>query len=219
MSKLPVPEHIIDGKVLGMFPPIPILVEAKRVVGDVEEGKKIKLDEEIGRRNIVKEAVDIIDVEASKDNFVGLLHLKSDELNLPVRVEMRMNGGALDVTEEPVLDKHFGQDRPALFELVEVVDVIISPDDLINALRNDGVNPWDYLQLTVKKDKDAVVIAKSGGIGITIAKAFLPRDGFLALLNRMAKRLSVEARTYIKAYLKQTLKPTVVVGSTKSTKE
>jgi hypothetical protein len=215
-SKLPVPELILDAVKWGNHP---IFVEAKRVVTDVEAGKKIKLDEEIGRKAIVGQAESIVDSEANNDNFVGLLHLKSEELNLPVRVEMRMSGGALDATEEPTLEQHFGKDRPALFELTEVVDMITSPDDLLDTLVNAGVNPWDYLELRVKKDKDAVVIAKSGGTGITTAKAFLPKDGFLALLNRVVGRMSAEAKTYVKAYLKATLKPTVVVGSTKSTKE
>ena len=215
MAKLPVPELIIDGKEWGND--VPILVEAVRVVTNVEAGKKLKLDEEIGRKKIVDEAIRIGDLEADKDNFIGLFHLKSTELNLPVRVEMRSNGGALDITEEPTLDLHFGVDRPALFEKAEVVETITDPAELIFILGKAGVNPWDYLELKVRKDKDAVVIDKSGGRAITVAKAFLPREGFLTLLNKIAKRLSDDAKKYVREYLKASFKPTVVVGSTKST--
>jgi hypothetical protein len=217
MAKLPVPELIIDAANWGND--LPILVEAKRVVTDVEEGKKLKVDEQIGRRAIVTQTETILATEADNDNFVGLVHLKSPELNLPVRIEMRLDGGALDAAEEPILAQHFGKDRPALFELVEVVDMIASPTDLLAALTAAGVNPWDYLDLKVKKDKDAVVIEKSKGTGISTAKAFLPREGFLALLNKVSKRVSAGARDYLKAYVKQAFKPTVVVGSTKSAKE
>lgn len=110
------------------------------------------------------------------------------------------------------LDKLFGDARPELFEKAEVVDKITGPDTLIETLKKAGINPWDYLNLSVKRDMDTSLIKKTDK-GIETAEAILPKRGLLAKLPNLVKAFSEEAKLYLKEYLKLALRPTVVLGT------
>jgi len=222
MSKLPLPELIVSDK--GIPEPVPIVVDACKLVKCVGLGKKIKVAEEIQRKKVRTFAEERFDEKSAAGEYIGLISIESDKLALPVRVEWRLDTKnkkaiGLDASEGATLDGHFGIDRPSLFELCEVVDTVVDPPALIKALTDAGLNPWDYLELNVRDEKDAVVIEKSKGIGITTAKAYLPRENFIAIANRLSKlkRFTVEAAAYLAAFIKGAFKPTVVVGSTPST--
>jgi hypothetical protein len=220
-DKLPLPEWIVtaNGKNHN------IIDDAILAVDKVHMGKKIKLEEEIARKNILTSAITIAKEQADRNIFVGIIHLKNEKIPVPVRIEYRLpsNNGALDISEEPILDHHFGKDWKALFERATVIEDIIDPQALINILQAAGLNPWDYVTLGIIKDKDEIIIAHFKGDdpakkGFTTAQAFLPKEGFLNNLNKLAHLLSKAALIYIREYIDKTFKPTVIIGSTKSSK-
>jgi hypothetical protein len=205
-TKIPLPEVTVDGD--------RIVEEAGKAINAVNEGKKATVDEVTARKKIIALAGDIWAEHAGKRSFLGMIRVKHDDLSVPVRIEYRLTkSSAIDISDEPKLEHHFGKDRPALFEKVEVVKDIIDVDALINILRKASLNPWDYLDVGIKSGKDEVVIAHANGIGVNKVQAFLPREGFLSHLNKLVHLFSDEAITYIKEYIGKAFNPTVVVGS------
>ena len=167
-------------------------------------------DEKEQKNLIAKGASTLRTNMAANDKIIGKIVISPPD-QAAVRVEFRVNNGSLDINEMDKLDKLFEGARPELFEKAEIVDKITNPDDLIIALTKAGLNPWDYLDINVKKNMDKIIIDK--GIGITKAVAILPKRGLLAALPSLINRFSEEAKIYIREYLKQALKPTVVLGT------
>jgi len=146
--------------------------------------------------------------EAEKNEFTGIIRVTSNEGDT-VRCEFRMNGNsALDISQGNDLNKLFGSSRSILFQKTEVVTTITEPEKLIKEL---GPDAFDYLELRVKDGADGVVIAKSPDTVIT-EEAFLPKKEFLSNLKEIMGTLKDDAKSFLKIYLKQALKPFVVVG-------
>lgn len=144
-----------------------------------------------------------------REHFIGVVRITSKDQS-PVRVEFRLENGALNITEEANLNAIYGSSRPLLFGREKIVTEIINPLELLQELVNAGKNPFDYLDLSVKKGMDHALI-DSGHV--TTAEAILPRDGFLDTLNDIKSTMSTDAKTYTKNYLNGAVKPRVVLGT------
>jgi len=198
------PEHTITDTEDSLSKYALSALEARERVNEATADEKEQKDQ------IAKDASTLRTNMADNDNIIGKVVISPPD-QTAVRVEFRINNGSLDIDEMDKLDKLFESARPELFEKAEVVDKVTDPDELIVALTKAGLNPWDYLDINVKKNMDKIIIDK--GKGITKAEAILPLKGILAKLPTLIKNFSEEAKIYIRAYLKQALSPIVVLGT------
>ena len=196
------PESISDNDKLIQY--VKDAVEARTRKGVADK------DEKTARKDMSLLAEDIrTDALNYNGDFIGVI--KVIEKNIPAtRIEFRINNGALDVSQMDTLNELFGGLRPALFAQAKVVKEITDPDKLIDEMSSGGLNPWDYLELKVKPEKDDIV---STFKGIVTAEAILPKKGLLARLSENSNTLSRKAVDWIKVYLEKALKPTPVLGT------
>lgn len=148
-----------------------------------------------------------------EDEYVGILRIVDPTPNStmpPVRIEFRIQNGSLSVDENETLAELFGPMKPQLFEKASIVTEIHDPALLFDALKTAGHDPWAILNVSVKEGMDSLVAKLPG---VTAAEAILPKKGLLARLAEFGADLMDEAKTYIKQYLVDTLKPTVVIGT------
>ena len=128
-----------------------------------------------------------------------------------VRVEFRFKNGALSIDQEELLKKHFGNDFEGLFERGQVVTNIPKPSEMLADMEKAGINPWEYLELRVKKDMDSPFIGRVDKQYYSYAEAFLPRKTFMACLATIIKNLGQEAVEFVREYLSKALDPSVVI--------
>ena len=147
--------------------------------------------------------------EISRDQYIGVVRITGEQ-QAPVRVEFRMENGALDVSEETNLNAIYGAQRSVIFQREKIVNEIINPMGLVQELVNAGKNPFDYLDLSVRKGMDHVIVESKN---VTSGEAFLPKEGFLGKLNEIKHTMSSEAKEYTKNYLMGAIKPRVVLGT------
>ena len=172
-------------------------------------------EEDHAKDRVKTEAVVLRINETDKSNYIGLIRIITGQDVPSVRVEFRINNGALDVGEEAKLDTLFGVSKPELFERAKVITEITAPDALVKDLKAWGLNPWDYLELRVKDEAGLIAQQQNGNLlcCFNTAEAILPKKGFLTRLNEIATTLSKGAKDYINVYLDNVLKPTVVLGT------
>jgi len=185
-----------------------IVLKAVEAVQARGRASQATADEAEAKSRVSTEAVAIRMNETDKGNYIGLIRVATSQA--PVRIEFRINNGALDINEEPKLDTLFGASRPELFERAEVVTEITDPEALYQHLKQTGLNPWDFIDLRVKDEAGLISHAREG---FNTAVAILPKKGFLAKLSEIATTLSKEAKEYVNKYLDNVLKPTVVLGT------
>jgi hypothetical protein len=147
--------------------------------------------------------------EIKRDEYIGVIRI-TGETQAPVRVEFRLENSAIDISEESNLNTIYGAQRPLLFQREKVVNDIIDPLALIQELIKAGKNPFDYLDLSVRKGMDHVMVESKN---VTSGEAFLPTEGFLATLQEIKSVLSSDAKEYTKNYLATAIKPRVVLGT------
>jgi hypothetical protein len=157
---------------------------------------------------LVNECATVRKAEEAKGEYIGLIRITDPDIT-PCQIQYKMTGGALALEEGETLDRLFGAGRPMLFEKDVVVTGCIDPDALIAEMRAQGKNPWDFLEIHVKKDMDKIVATSAH---VTKEEAYLPKKDFLATLNDIKHTLVAEAKEYINKYLAQVLKPTVDLG-------
>lgn len=186
----------------------PIVDQTLEAVEVHTKANKLQIQEKRLKEEICNKIQVLQLEEFSKDNVVGLFRVNDDKLP-PVRVEMKIKNGALELSDLPVLDGLFGKKRPELFEKATVVSEILDPEVLIKKMTAKGLNPWDYLTVSVKDNMDEIV---SKYDGVSVSEAILPKKGFLAKLKEHISTCSQEAKNYLKEYLKQALSPTMVMG-------
>lgn len=203
-KKTTLPEHIIsrESEVLAK--------QAKNALNEREQVNYHTGEEKEWKEKIAVNSRALREILIDGDEIIGKITIAPPN-QTAVRVEFRINNGSMDMDELENLDKLFEAARPELFEKAEIVESIADPSALIEALRNEGLDPWDYLNLTVKKNMDKIIIDK--GAGINTADAVLPRQGFMAKLPDLWKRFSEEAKIYTKKYLTLALEPVVVLGT------
>jgi hypothetical protein len=71
------------------------------------------------------------------------------------------------------------------------------------------------LTIAVKEGSDELVSQHPGAV---MTEALFPVKGFIAKVNEIVKTLSAEAIGFLKAYLKDVLKPTPILGTAKAPK-
>jgi hypothetical protein len=203
-KKTTLPEHIVKGEneVLSK--------QAKNALDEREQVNYHTGEEKEWKQKIAVNSSALREILIDDDEIIGKITIAPPD-QTAVRVEFRINNGSMDTDEMDNLDKLFEGARSELFEKAEVVESITDPTALIEALTNEGLDPWDYLNINVKKNMDKIIIDK--GTGINTADAILPRQGFMAKLPDLWKRFSEEAKLYIKNYLKLALEPVVVLGT------
>jgi hypothetical protein len=147
--------------------------------------------------------------EVKRGSYIGMIRV-TGEKQTPIRIEFRLEKGALDVAEEANLDTLYKGSRPVLFKREKVVTEILDPLALIQGIIADGKNPFDYLELKVREGMDHVLVESKN---VTTAEAFLPTEGFLSTIEGIKESLSDDAKTFTQNYLEGALKPRVVLGT------
>ncbi len=198
------PEHIVkdESSVLS--------AQAKNALNEREQVNYHTGEEKEWKEKIAVNAETLRKELLDKDDVIGKITIAPAD-QTAVRVEFRINNGSMETDEMDNLDKLFETARSELFEKAEIVESITDPTELIETLTNEGLNPWDYLNISVKKGMDKIIIDK--GAGIFTAEAILPRQGFIATVKELWGRFSEEAKMYTKKYMKLALKPAVVLGT------
>jgi hypothetical protein len=147
--------------------------------------------------------------EVKRNNYIGMIRVTGDK-QTPIRIEFRLEKGALDVAEETNLDALYKGSRPVLFKREKIVTEILDPLALIQELTADGKNPFDFLELKVREGMDHAIIESKN---VTTAEAFLPTPEFLTTIEGIKGSLSDDAKTFTQNYLEGALKPRVVLGT------
>jgi hypothetical protein len=190
----------------------PIVEQAKKMAGYRVQIAALQEKEDEANDRVKLAAIGIRESEAESKNFIGLIRIIPTDTP-PLRCEFRIaKNSALDVSEEPKLDALFGAQRPLLFGREKVINEITDPSALIEELKLQGKNPWDYLDLKVKPGLDRAVADSKNVIA---GEAFMPKKNFLETLNDIAGRLGTEALTYVKEYLSSVLSPVVAMTKVK----
>ena len=187
----------------------PIIESARTAVECRAQIAELTTTEKTASSEIAKLAEGLRQEEVGRDKYIGIVRVTGEELP-PVRVEVRMENGALAVDEGKNLDMLYGTARPLLFQKERVVNEIVDPMALIKELIDAGKNPFDYIDIAVRKGMDHVLVESKN---VTSGEAYLPKEGFLNTLNEIKNTLSDNAKTYTKEYLNNTLKPRVVLGT------
>ena len=203
-KKTTLPEHIISRETETL---------AKEAKSALDEREKVNLHtgkEKEWKEKIAVHSKALREILIDGDEIIGKITIAPPD-QTAVRVEFRINNGSMDIDEMDNLNRLFETARSELFEKAEIVESIVNPTELIEALTNEGLNPWDYLNISVKKNMDKIIIDK--GTGIFKAEAILPRQGFIAIVKELWERFSEEAKIYTKKYLKLALEPVVVLGT------
>lgn len=188
----------------------PTIVEwAKKALALRAQISELQVQEDDLRGKIATQAGEVrVLEESTKSNYVGLVKIVDEEQSAS-QVQFKICSGGLAETEGPTLDGHFGSVRTSLFEKDYAVQNILNPDALIADMKARGQNPWDYLDLNVKKNMDRTF---KDSPHVTVDQAFLPVEGFLATLNEIKHTLTTEGKIYIAKYLLACLKPSVSLG-------
>ena len=202
MAKKALPEKNIDKG--------PILATAQALVDLRSRIAGLETQEKAEKKNLAELAEGVRSEEEANTNYIGLIRVTGDGLP-PIRVEFRLQNGALDVSQEEDLNKLFKSARPLLFGREELVTTITDPAKLLTDLQAQGRNPWDYLEISVKDGMHRVVSEWSDAV--VAEEAFIPREGFLATVNDVVHTLTTEAKNFLKDYLVRALKAVPVIGT------
>jgi len=160
--------------------------------------------------SVATQATVIRNTKLDTGEVVGLIRITSEQAPIQVQFKVDSKKAALSIDEGKTLDDLFGGARPLLFGKDQIITEIVDPEALIKAMKDAGHNPWDSLSLTVKTGQESVVARYPEAIS---SEVFMPKTGFLATLHDIWHTLSAEAVGYVKTYVKEVIKPSVVVGS------
>jgi hypothetical protein len=187
-----------------------IVLEAAQLVQARAEKAILETKEKNLKASIEVQAAAVRDEKLDKGEIVGLIRLTTEQMPVQVQFKIDSKKAALDLSDEETLDDLFKGARPLLFGKDKIVTEITGPEELLAAMKASGRNPWDFLKLTVKENMDEVVASYPNVIS---NETFMPKTGFLATLHDIWRTLSEEAIEYVKTYVKEVIKPSVVVGS------
>jgi len=130
----------------------------------------------------------------------------------PVRIEMRLNNGAMKAEAEERLRKVFGEAYDDFFEASTELQKILSYDKLLEAFHKAGKSPWSCLYLEVKKDKEEEVI-RIGKNTVASRKYIKPQKEFFSKLQDYGIRLTGAVKRFLGEYLPAAVEPTVILGT------
>jgi hypothetical protein len=141
---------------------------------------------------------------------VGLIRITDERAPIQVQFKVSAKEAGKMVDTEEELDELFGPARPLLFGRDTIITSITDPEGLVQAMKDSGRNPWDFLAVVPKEGAVEVV---SGYPQVISDTRLMPKTGFLATLTDIWKTLSADAHGYAKAFVKEVCKASVVVGS------
>lgn len=187
------------------------LTPTKQALEARSQAALAKISEDQAREQLEALGKSLREQHEADGEYIGLIRIVGPDNNQPpVRIEFKVINGGLDVSEGETLDNLFGAVRPQLFEKAQVVTEVHDPAALFAAIQAAGHDPWTILNVTVKDGMDSIVAKMNG---VTAAEAYLPKKGLLARLAEYGENFSMVAKNYLKSYLLQVLKPTVVMGT------
>lgn len=159
--------------------------------------------QETNAKDLIKsEVMAMAEAERVNGNYVSIIRIVPED-SAPVRAELRVTNGALNITDKPKLETLFGGATDDLFEQDTQIGTIVDPQAIIDALKAKGIDPWSILGVIVKNGNIAIQA------GAPYTQVLVPKKGFMDTLCELGNRLS----DHISAYLNHTLRPTVVLGT------
>ena len=193
----------------------PIVATTREALSARASKAQYELAEKTAKERLATLASDLRVEQANVDNYIGIIRVvqpEGTEEMPPVRIEFKMaiKDSALKITELDTVDSLFGALRPQLWEATKIVTDIHSPQALYDSLKEAGMNPFDYLNVSVKDGMDNIVAQHQG---VTTIESLMPKTGFLARLQEFGKNLSDDAKYYIRRYLERALSSAVTLGS------
>jgi len=193
----------------------PIVSTAREALSARASKAQYELTEKTAKERLAALASDLRIEQANIDNYIGIVRVvqpEGTEEMPPVRIEFKMaiKDSALRVTELDTLNELFGALRPQLWEATKIVTDIHSPQALYDSLKASGMNPFDFLTVTVKENMDNIVAQHPG---VTAVESLVPKTGFLARVQEFGKGLAEDAKYYIRRYLGRALSSAVTLGS------
>jgi hypothetical protein len=194
----------------------PIVATAREALSARASKAQYELAEKTAKERLASLASDLrIEHANVLDDYLGIIRVvqpEGTEEMPPVRIEFKMaiKDSALRVTELDTLNELFGALRPQLWEATKIVTDIHSPQALYDSLKASGMNPFDFLTVTVKENMDNIVAQHPG---VTAVESLVPKTGFLARVQEFGKNLTEGAKYYIRRYLERALSSAVTLGS------
>jgi hypothetical protein len=181
------------------------MVDFKAQIGELETRLKTAKEELAEQASVYRTTL------AEKDDYIGMIRITGKQA--PVRVEFRTNKSkaALDLDQAPVLDELYGASRMLLWEKDMVITGVTDPAQLIIDLQKAGLNPYEYLNVSVKPGMERIVADKSKVV--VVFEAFTPVKGCLNTVRDIIHTWSTAAKAYFRAYTAQALEPYITTGT------
>lgn len=181
------------------------MVDFKAQIGELETRLKTAKEELAEQASVHRTTL------AEKDDYIGMIRITGKQA--PVRVEFRTNKSkaALDLDQAPVLDELYGASRMLLWEKDMVITGVTDPAQLIIDLQKAGLNPYEYLNVSVKPGMERIVADKSKTV--VVFEAFTPVKGCLNTVRDIIHTWSTAAKDYFRAYTAQALEPYITTGT------
>ena len=193
-----------------------IVNEAAELVQVKAEKAKLEAREEELRNLIADKAIALRDEKMNAGEFVHMIRIINERL--PVSVSFRVdNKEAKGTSIIPETFEHkLGDTVNILFGKSVVTDGCVPPaegaavgsveESLLADMRTDNRNPWDFLELFVKKGMHEIM---AGYPQINSDALYMPREEFLAKCQAYWNSLKPEGQDLLKEYVKTVVKPTV----------
>ena len=185
-----------------------LALHAKMAMDVRKQIADLQSQETVAKDIIASESMSMAETERDKGNYVSIIRITPED-SAPIRTELRITNGALIYSEKEKLEKLFGADTDELFNVETQIGAITDPQSLIDAVKAKGIDPWKVFNLSVKDGNLAIAI----DAGAPYNQFIVPKKGFLNTLCELGNRLCDHAKIYINTYLKNTLKPVVVLGT------
>lgn len=179
----------------------------------------------LAKKDLADKAKVVRELEETNGKYVGLIRIVDGEQS-PCQVQFKIVNGALAMSDQDKSRGFLGAAFDLLFGKDSAVDKVLRPAALIAWLIAKGLDPWQYIEIKVKKGMDKFILDAPSmdanewhedmtvpeGILITKAEALMPREGFLATCNEFAHTFTDSAKSFLKNYLSKVLSIAVDLG-------
>jgi hypothetical protein len=190
-----------------------IVEDAAKLVAIRAQKAELETQEKALIASIAAQAVTIRNekLDAKPGEVIGLIRITGNN-QAPIQVQFKIDSkmAPLDLEDEETLEELFKGARPMLFDKSTIVTGITEPEQLLQAIKDSGSNPWDFLKLSVKDHMGEIIARYPQAIS---SVQFMPKTGFASTLHDIWHTLGAEAIGYISDYVKKVLKPSVIAGS------
>jgi hypothetical protein len=184
-----------------------IVDDAAELVRIRAEKAKLETKEKELIAKVAEQATTIRDGKLNEGEVVGLLRITDERA--PIQVQFKVSSKEAEKHTEDY-DNIYGTARPLLFERDTIITGITDPIGLMDAMKADNRNPFDFLEIIPKKGSEEIV---SGYEQVMSDTRMMPKTGFLATASDVWNTLTANARTHLIRFIKDVCKASVVVGS------